>query len=176
MLSDSITQGNWNGVYGSEGLNIIGDSTNYPAYAQVTPIANATWTWADSTTDVRALRRAFLSDRIAATWYGDFTINVNVTDGQVHQLALYCVDWDSTARAQLIEIRAADTNALLDSRSIASFNQGRYLVWNISGAVNIVVTRTSGANAVVSGLFFQSTGAPTPTPTHTSTHRRRLGS
>ena len=32
---DNTTQGNWKGVYGADGHNVIGDAQNYPAYAQV---------------------------------------------------------------------------------------------------------------------------------------------
>jgi hypothetical protein len=42
---------------------------------------------------------------------------------------------------------------VLDTRSISQFNTGVYLVWNISGHVKINVTRTGGANAVISGVF-----------------------
>ena len=36
--------------------------------------------------------------RIAASWYSatSFTVDVDLTDGQAHDLALYCVDWDNT--------------------------------------------------------------------------------
>ena len=33
------TQGNWIGAYGSQGYNVIGNATSYPAYATVTPPA-----------------------------------------------------------------------------------------------------------------------------------------
>jgi hypothetical protein len=43
---------------------------------------------------------------------------------------------------------------VLDTRSVSSFTNGEYLQWAISGSVAIKVSRVSGANAVVSGLFF----------------------
>ena len=36
----------------------------------------------------------------------------------------------------------------------SSFNGGVYLVWNVSGHVQFRITWNAGANAVVSGLFF----------------------
>src|SRR5258708_25699549 len=77
--------------------------------------SNQFFTWAGSTTDVRALRKASLTDRIAATWYADtsFNINVNFTDGQVHQLALYCVDWEDPKSTQLISRHPTISYALL---------------------------------------------------------------
>ncbi len=171
VTTDTTTQGNWNDTYGADGYNIIGDTVNYPAYAQVNPSNNLFWTWEASTTDVRALRKASLADRIAATWYSatSFTINLNLTDAQTHRLALYCVDFDSQGRSQTIEIRDGASNTLLDSRSLTAFTGGRYLVWDITGNVNIAVTSNAGLNAVVSGLFFGPGAAPTPTPTATPT-------
>lgn len=48
----------------------------------------------------------------------------------------------------------AATNAVLDTRSVSSFVNGEYVVWNISGHVTIHVACTGGPNAVVSGIFF----------------------
>jgi alpha-L-rhamnosidase len=79
---------------------------------------------------------------------------VNLTDSVAHKIALYFLDWDSTSRAQTVEVLDASTNQVLDTRSISGFNNGKYLVWNVKGNVRIRITRTSGANAVVSGLFF----------------------
>jgi hypothetical protein len=43
---------------------------------------------------------------------------------------------------------------VLDTRNISSFSNGLYLIWNISGHVTIKVTRNSGLNSVISGIFF----------------------
>src|SRR5947208_13233828 len=83
-----------------------------------------------------------------------FNFDRNLMVGRLHQCALQIVDWDSTARAETIQILDANTSAVLDTRSISSFSNGMYLVWNISGHAKINVTRTAGNNAVVSGVFF----------------------
>ncbi len=60
-----------------------------------------------------------------------------------------------TARAaQTIQLFDTVSGVQLDSRSIANFSNGVYLVWNASGRVTIKVTRNAGSNAVLSGLFF----------------------
>jgi hypothetical protein len=48
------------------------------------------------------------------------------------------------------------TGAVLDTRTLANFSAGVYLVWMITGNVTIKVISTGGSanNAVVSGLFF----------------------
>src|SRR5712692_2436278 len=37
LKTDTWTQGSWKGVYGAQGYNVIGDTTNYPSYASVNP-------------------------------------------------------------------------------------------------------------------------------------------
>jgi hypothetical protein len=161
IKTDSTTQGNWKGNYGADGYNIINDAVSYPSYAQVTPSNNLSFVWNSTTSDVRALQKtASSTDRLAACWYQDpyFTIEVNITDGQTHQVAIYNLDWNgSDARAQRIDILDATTNAVLDSRSISSYSDGKYLIWNVSGHVIIKVTRTGILNSVVGGIFFDPT-------------------
>src|SRR5262249_20607449 len=110
VKNDTATQGSWDGIYGADGYNIIGDTSSYPSYAQVSVSGQSNWTWAASTNDNRALQKASNpSSRIASTWYSGstFTVDVNLTDDQTHQVALYLVDWDSTTRAEQITITDA---------------------------------------------------------------------
>src|SRR5262249_5932519 len=90
---------------------------------------------------------------------------VNFTDGQTHQLAVYCLDWDLGGRTETIDVLDAVSNAVLDSRSVSAFTNGQYLIWNLSGHVKLKVTPTMGTNAVIGGLFFGATGSSTPTHT-----------
>ncbi len=169
VKSDSTTQGNWQSVYGSDGYNIVGNQSLTPSY--VSPYALQTMAiWAPSTTDTRALQKATNpADRIAATYYApsSFTIDLNMTDANTHQLAVYALDWDTTARRETVDILDGNGN-VLDSQSLTySFHGGVYLVWSVSGHVMIRVTRTGGANAVISGLFFGG-GISSPPPASAS--------
>jgi transcriptional antiterminator Rof (Rho-off) len=166
VRSDTTTQGNWIGVYGSQGYNIIGNGSSYPSYATVTPSGQANCTWVASTTDSRALQDVGGSGRIAACWYSgtSFSINVDLTDGQAHDLALYALDWDRNGRSEQIQITNASTGAVLDTETISSFSGGEYLQWNISGDVVIKLTNLAGCNAVISGLFFDPTSSPVNPP------------
>jgi hypothetical protein len=175
---DKRTEGNWKGVYGADGFNVIDDSVSYPPYAAVTPSGQSSVIWASATTDPRALERESSSGRIAAAWRttpnapgASFTIDVNLTDGKSHQVALYCLDWNGGDRSQNIEILDAASGAALDTRSVSSFDAlPKYLVWNLTGHVTIKVTVTGGVNAVLSGIFFDpagstgGTGSPVSTP------------
>src|SRR5262249_30692427 len=65
--TDTTTQGSWQGPYGAQGYNVIGDAVNYPAYAQIGISGATAYVWAGSTTDVRALQKATNpNDRVAA--------------------------------------------------------------------------------------------------------------
>ena len=163
VSSDTKTQGTWKGVYGADGFAIVNDSTNYPSYAQVTFSNQLSNTWVASTTNVRALQKGAptATDRIASTWFQStsFNININLTDGNWHRVGLYCLDWDFGNRAERIDVLDATTNSLLDSRNVSAFTNGQYLIWNLRGNLKVQVTLTGGANAVVSGLFFDQPAA-----------------
>jgi thermitase len=169
---DTTTHGTWKGVYGGEGYAIaqLAGGTSLPAYAQWTVIGNSNYTWNASTTDVRALQKVATSDRIAACWYGlTFTGSLNLTDGQAHQVALYFLDWDTNTRGATVDILDGTSNTILSSQAISSFNGGKWLVWSIQGNVKVRVTRTSGTNATLSGIFFGgATGPPPPPPAPTN--------
>jgi hypothetical protein len=163
---DTTTAGSWEGVYGADGFNVIDDAANNPPYVTVTPSGNANYIWASSTTDPRALQKASsMTDRIAACWFSgsSFSVDLNFTDANTHQVALYLLDWDDYySRTEQVDILDAN-NTLLDSRAVTSFVNGEYLVWNLSGHVIVRITNMNGSsNAVLSGLFFGAAGAPPP--------------
>ena len=154
---DTSTMGSWEGVYGADGQGVEGDLIRYPSYAQVT-ISNAQmFTWAASSPDVRALQKVSNpGDRIAATWYSstNFSIDVNLTDGLTHQVALYALDWDDASRIQRVDVIDATSQGILDSRTQSNFRPGEYLVWNVQGHVTFRVTNLGNGNGLVSGIFF----------------------
>src|SRR5262245_3329086 len=157
--SDATTQGSWKGKYGKDGYAIAADSSSLPLYANLTP-PSGMWVWASSTSDIRALQKANTTDRQAATWYASaFSVDVNLTDGNLHQVTAYAIDWDTTSRVETLEVRDATTDALLDTRALGGFYNGQYVTWQIRGHVKLRFIMTSGANAVVSGVFFD----PVPT-------------
>ena len=111
------------------------------------------------------IQSAITATSLSAT---TFTYDVQLTDEQPHAIALYFLDWDSGGiRTQTVDLLDASTAALLDSRLVANFSGGVYLVWEVSGHVQIRVTNNLGANATVSGVFFDPVSAP-PTVSLTS--------
>ena len=162
VTQDTATQGTWKGVYGADGFNISQDRSaenpSFPGYATVNLSNAAGFVWNASTTDFRALQKvaANAPDRIAGTWYNADTISttISINDGKTHQLALYAVDWDNSARVEMVQVIDTATGSVLDSRALASFRNGVYLVWNIAGSVTVKVINTGSSNAVLSGLFW----------------------
>jgi hypothetical protein len=89
------------------------------------------------------------------------SFNLNLNDGQVHEVSLYAVDFDNRGRSEEVQVIDPTTGNVLDTESIGHFQSGAYLTWNLSGNVVIKVTNLGPANAVISGLFFG--GKPTST-------------
>jgi hypothetical protein len=81
-------------------------------------------------------------------------VDVNLTDGQTHGLALYFLDWDNGGLKEQIDVLDAQSGAALGSRTVSSFANGQCLVLNVSGHVTIRLTRLAGADCDLSGLFF----------------------
>jgi hypothetical protein len=153
---------NWIGTYGADGYNVSQDaSIKTPSYAQINLSNYANFLWAASSGSSNSLQRPENpSSRIAGTWYSrsSFFIDVNLTDGNPHQVSLYALDYDSTVRAETINVRDAATNAILDSRTVAAgtnFHKGEYQVWKIQGHVKYEIIVTAGSNAVISGIFLK---------------------
>lgn len=155
---DTGTRGNWQNVYGSAGYLIVGDTQQLPASIHVTPAGARFWEWAKSTTEARALvRPENPRSRIAACWFSasTFTLDVNITDGQTYQLALYVLGWDRQhPRLETVSVVDPSSGRVLDTRRLRVFGIGDYLVWQVRGHVTIQVTNNGSINAVASGLFF----------------------
>ncbi|MGA3294904.1 MAG: hypothetical protein ABSE45_13090, partial [Candidatus Acidiferrales bacterium] len=158
LQTDTTTEGTWIGTYGSDGSAIATvNPQTIPSYvSSLSFVSPATWTWAASTTDNRATETGFGTARTAATWYTtSFYIDLNFSDTNTHQVAVYAVDWDGEGRSETVQITNASTGAQLDIRTLSNFGNGAYLVWNISGHVRINISKVTGNNAVVSGVFLR---------------------
>jgi len=163
VASDSTTIGSWQGIYGSAGwllAELPANLVQLPSYLPTVAAPPTVFTFADPTADARGLQKppAFTT-RFAAAWFDPnaLTIDLDFLDSQIHRVAAYFIDWDSVGRLQKIEIldNSQVPPRVLDTRSLANFSGGQYLVWNLTGKVLLRITRTAGPNAVISGLFFE---------------------
>jgi hypothetical protein len=152
---DATTMGSWKGVYGRDGRRIAGEADAIPSYVKVTPIGLSPIEWAANTADIRAPERAS-GGRAAGGWKTDTTASIHLEFGDraKHQIALYLLDWDGNGpRAETITITDA-FGKTLDTHEVSHFENGKYLVWRVSGQIILRVDGAAAAGAVVSGLFF----------------------
>ncbi|MFN0069660.1 MAG: PQQ-dependent sugar dehydrogenase [Limisphaerales bacterium] len=148
---DDLTLGDWPSSYGHE-------LAWFPAGAPVgvtgvkLELGRAEVFSFGLTDDRRALAQGDV--RPASCWFSatNMSFSVTTTDGRPRRVSLYCLDWDYAGREQRIEVIDPVTGAILDRRDVTHFSGGRYLTWEITGAVEFRVTARVG-NAVVSGVF-----------------------
>ena len=156
--SDDKIEGDWQGVFGADGDELIGHESKLPAYAKLQwANGGSIWVYRQACNDSPAL--AYFanpptgSDRVAAGRYGQelaFTLDLGAT---LHRLSLYFLDYDKKDRREAIQVSNAITGEVLDNRKIADFTSGRYLSWNIQGAVRVTLKKITGDNAMISGIF-----------------------
>ena len=153
---DTGTKGNWTAAYGAEGYDFVGVAPQLPAWVQLDVNGASTFEWTASSSQPYALQTLPGNNRVAAAWYSSsaFTLDMNLTDGNVHQVALYASDYDGSGRAERVDVLDSTTGTVLDTRTLYNFQTGQYLVWSVVGHAVFRVTPTSGPNGVVNGIFF----------------------
>ena len=162
LKTDTTTQGSWIGTYGTQGYDVIGDTPSLSPYATVSPSGELTHVWSASTTAPQALQNPGGSGRIEECWYSptSFTVNLDLIDGQLHDIELYFLDLQSSpSRVEQIQISNAGSGKVLDTETVSSFTGGVYLDWKVQGDVTITITHEAGVNAVLSGIFIDPAGS-----------------
>lgn len=167
---DLATKGDWKGKYGADGFIIANDSNVPPGYATVTFTGASQYTWNASTGSTNGLQKGSntVNQRIASAYYASqsFTADVNMTDGQLHQLALYFWDADASGvRRQKVELLNSETGVVLATQELTSsfYTDSVYLVFNVRGKIRVRITNTgTGPNAILNGMFFRSFTGLTP--------------
>jgi hypothetical protein len=155
LAADAGTQGGWRGVYGNEGFLLPSAGSVNPSYSELALQNASTWVWQDSTSDARGQIKPASTDHMAACWYhGDALLfDIAVYDTAVHSLSMYFLDWDKHDRRQTVEAFDMSGN-LLDRAELSNFSGGVYLRYKIKGQVRFKITKLTGDNAVLNGIFF----------------------
>lgn len=158
LYADTNTQGAWTGTYANNGYDVFGAGYAPPSYARVNLYGATFYDWEQSgTSDSRAMQGSPNGPRIGACEYsyGSFVIDLNLTDGQSHQVELYALDEDYLSRSETVKITDANTGAVLSTIDLTNFSGGTYLDYNLTGHVQITVSTDPGSlNAVASGILF----------------------
>ncbi|HYE31449.1 MAG TPA: glycoside hydrolase family 9 protein [Methylomirabilota bacterium] len=158
VRADTTTLGAWPFVYGADGFRVLGDTGQNPSYVQPTLAGGSEYTWSDGTTDPRALLRANETEGVVRTYYSptSFTVSLPLTDSTKRRVSFYCLDWDRQNRIQTVEAVDAASGAVLATQTVSNFENGKYLVWDVSGNVTFRFTKVSGPNALLMGWFFDA--------------------
>ena len=169
VAQDTTTQGNWINTYGKSGYEVISSGNSYiklPTGVTVTAAGEFVFTWpTPPNSATQALEVPGGASRIAAAWHSqNFTVDVNVTNGQSYNLELYVLDYNQQGRTEQVTFTNASTGSVMGTESVSNFVGGDYLIWRISGNTLITIINTGPLNALLSGLFFDP-----PPPIATST-------
>jgi subtilisin family serine protease len=173
---DTVRQGNYSGFYGSSGTFVVGESTSFPSFVTVDQTGGSPVILDNTTNNQAGLQLTTdPTQRISAyeAAANTETINLQFTDGLVHQTELYLADLDHKARTETVFVVDNATGNVLDTRTITKFTKGQYLIYDLRGSVSLEIFRNAGPSAVYSGLFFD-TPATSPT-TYTGTDTTTTG-
>lgn len=149
--------GNWPGHYGSLGYAIPNLARDHSPAVDFSLLGASSITWEDFTRDPRALLRPGSGNGIASAWTAltTFTVSIQLRDGELRRVSLYCLDWDTAnQRVQRVECLDPVSGAVLASHTLSNFSGGAYLVLTLRGNVNLRFTALAGPGATLSGLFF----------------------
>lgn len=169
--TDTVTRGNWKGIYGQDGNVLPQHSIAVPSYSTFEPRNVNLFVYDSFSTDVRALDKALYrysaTERIATHYYSRFYTDfaIGTRDGQQHRIALYFCDWNYLGRNITVQVLDAATEAILDTRILSSYTGGVYLVYQYRGSVVFRVknnnsTAIDSPNATLSALFWGGSGGP----------------
>jgi alpha-L-rhamnosidase len=171
---DDKTSGNWGGVYGKDGYVLFGydhggkNREQLPSYVEsvtIRPKSVADTQWAHDVNDPRALAsdRRNEGTRNAGTCYNRCTLLVDIRLKQPHpfRLAAYAVDYDHQDRQEAADIYNLPALTLAaPTQAIREFQKGKYVVFDCRDSVRLRFDTIGGANAVVSGIFFDPESSP----------------
>ncbi len=176
---DTLTQGNWGGKYGKDGHVLVRyagekeDIQALPAYVKSVSYDKSRGVrWAVDVDDPRALapnpNNGF--PRIAASvhtsnggptdviraWHSQpLTLNIELKERRPYRVALHLVDWDRLGRSIAVEMFDASSLKLLAPvQVIKDHTNGVYLVYEYDQSVRFRIQQIRGANATLSGIFF----------------------
>ena len=169
MGSDTVTKGNWGGVWGADGYVLCnygsGSDRSLPNYVSDVRFTKAmAQSWTADTDDERAFtgnacnigtRRmtAYRSNNNAAC-YQTFTVDIDLKKETEYTVALYFVDWDRQGRRMAIEMFDGETlNLVAPVKVIDNCTDGVYMIYKYNKSARFRIDQIRGENAVLNGIF-----------------------
>lgn len=171
VKEDTLTQGNWKGIYGSKGyvlFNYDGEGahrTKLPRQCQsIICQREENSRYANAASDKRALVSNIEHDESrslgAITTFDPqvcrqtITIDVDYRHDKPYKISLYFVDWDNNGRRSAIEIFDLQNKRILSPvHMVRNYAMGRYVTFEVDRPVRIRICQVRGANAACSALF-----------------------
>jgi hypothetical protein len=159
--TDLDSRGNWKPRYGIEGYVLPTDSTNLPAFATLSGNGATVISYLTSSSDPNSLQQSRDGGRVLSGWSSptNFTMDLNLSDGQNHEVAFYFWDWNNAGRVQRVDLVDATTANLLDRRTVAAFTNGQWWVWQVNGHVQFQITNLAGPDCLANALTLGSGAA-----------------
>lgn len=161
LTTNRNSRGNWQQLYGSSGYVIPEETSVVPAFVSPRPLqiqgGTSFISGQGQLSDIYLFKPGNNLDghRIASGYTSDsaetpITFDLAFIDGLMHKLSLYFVD-DRSAGSQTVKILDS-AGVILSQSSIAGFENGIYLSWNIRGEIQLQIT---GENfSILTGIFF----------------------
>lgn len=169
------TQGHWQELYrSSEAFPLWKDVTTgasppLPAGLSITSGASSasgyhTWRYSSGSKSATALTVSGGTAWVEGCYFSSSSVLLNLVQGasQTRRLGLYFLDWDGQAasagrRSQRVVVKESGASGkTLSTHELKDFQGGVYLTWDIQGPAEIVMTKLTGNNAVVGGVFSQN--------------------
>jgi len=83
------------------------------------------------------------------------TVDIDMEEGEPHQIALYFVDWDDAGRRVAVEMFDLESKQLeAPVQMVRDFKNGKYLAFDCDAPVRFRINYVRGPNATLSAIFF----------------------
>jgi subtilisin family serine protease len=164
VRTEAGPRGNWYPFYGLDGAVIAGAATEFPEFISVVSSGITQQRVIDSDSNSRtALLAPGGESRIKAVLETNstMTFRFQMQPLETRRISFYFADYDNKKRQQLVQIVDAQTGEELHAQIVSNFRDGKYVVFDLTGDVEVRISRLSGPSAVVSGIFFDT---PQPEP------------
>lgn len=158
---EKISGGDWREVYGTKGYHVIGANKELPDYLEEDGYVFYQAVCVLLTMNVKegnALYRDRESKERVAAYYlseSSFFVQISMKDQKKHKISFYFLDYDHRNREQLVEILDAGSGQVLEKRMLSDFHQGICFCYLAEGELILKVTKISGPDAVISGIFWE---------------------
>ncbi|HEY1685881.1 MAG TPA: S8 family peptidase [Tepidisphaeraceae bacterium] len=154
--TNTTAGGNFQSSFGSQGVYLPGQSTNFPSFVNVTTSGATTVSGGGNKTN--QLQNASGTGTVK-TYFSSPTeidLNMDFNDGLVHQTTFYAADLKNKGIAERIEVVDPSTGNVLATQDLSSFKAGEYATFDLSGSVEVRIIRLAGPAAVLGGVFFDA--------------------